>query len=140
MKRYQFSSLFLGVVLNAKIAFSERSWPYLAACAVPWLQCAGQRCVTRLAVWGSHRRSLSGYYRFLSDGKWRMTVFFKCLFDLIVRTFRTPDLIPQRDIGSRRLSAFDDKSFHPQGLEGAGHGCASDQEHGQGTGEVLGRI
>jgi len=92
MKRYNLSSSFLGVVLSAKIAFSQRSWPYLAACAVPWLLCAGQRCVTRLAKWGSHRRSLSGYYRFLSDGKWRTEVFFKCLFDLIVRTFRTPDL------------------------------------------------
>jgi hypothetical protein len=76
------------VVSSAKTAFSKRSWPYLAACAVPWLLCAGQRCVTRPAWWGSHRRSLSGYYRFLSDGKWRMPVFFKCLFDRIVRTFR----------------------------------------------------
>jgi len=64
----------------------------MAACAVPWLLCAGQRCVTRLAAWGAHRRSLSGYYRFLSDGKWRMRVFFRCLFDLIVRTFRVTDL------------------------------------------------
>ncbi len=92
MKRYHLSSSFLGVVLSAKIAFSKRSWPYVGACAVPWLLCAGQRCVTRLAAWGSHRRSRSGYYRFLSDGKWRMRVFFKCLFDLIVRTFRTAEL------------------------------------------------
>jgi hypothetical protein len=92
VKRYQFSSLFLGVVLNAKIAFSERSWPYLAACAVPWLLCAGQRCVRRLAELGTHRRSESGYYRFLSDGKWRMQVFFRCLFDLVVRTFRVSAL------------------------------------------------
>jgi hypothetical protein len=92
VKRYHLSSSFLGVVLNAKIAFSERSWPYLAACAVPWLLCAGQRCVTRLAAWGTHRRSRSGYYRFLSDGKWRMTVFFRCLFDLVVQTFRVTDL------------------------------------------------
>jgi hypothetical protein len=92
VKRYNLSSSFLGVVLSAKIAFSKRSWPYVGACAVPWLLCAGQRCVTRLAAWGSHRRSRSGYYRFLSDGKWRMRVFFKCLFDLIVRTFRTAEL------------------------------------------------
>jgi len=78
--------------LSAKIAFSQRSWPYLAACAVPWLLCAGQRCVGRLAALGRHRRSLSGYYRFLSDGKWRMEVFFKGLFDLIVSTFRIVDL------------------------------------------------
>ena len=34
MKRYHLSSSFLGVVLSAKIAFSQRSWPYLAAGAV----------------------------------------------------------------------------------------------------------
>jgi len=92
MKRFTLSSSFLGVVLNAKIAFSERSWPYLAACAVPWLLCAGQRSVRRLAGLATHRRSESGYYRFLSDGKWRMQAFFKCLFDLIVRTFRIVSL------------------------------------------------
>jgi hypothetical protein len=92
VKRYNLSSSFLGVVLSAKIAFSKRSWPYLAACAVPWLLCAGQRSVTRLAKWGSNRRSLSGYYRFLSDGKWRMQVFFKCLFDLITTTFPAASL------------------------------------------------
>jgi hypothetical protein len=92
VKRYHLSSSFLGVVLSARIAFSERSWPYLAACAVPWLLCAGPRCVSRLAALGTHRRSESGYYRFLSDGKWRMRVFFQCLFDLIVRTFRRAEL------------------------------------------------
>ena len=92
MARYTLSSSFLGVVLSVRVAFSKRSWPYLAACAVPWLLCAGQRCVTRLAGLSGHRRSLSGYYRFLSDGKWRMEVFFKCLFDLIVRTFRVSEL------------------------------------------------
>lgn len=79
--------------MSAKVAFSERSWPYLAACAVPWLLCAGQRGVRRLAALGTHRRSLSGYYRFLSDGKWRMEVFFRSLFDLVVRTFRIADLV-----------------------------------------------
>jgi len=79
VKRYHLSSSFLGVVLSAKIAFSERSWPYLAACAVPWLLCAGQRCIRRLAALGKHRRSESGYYRFLSDGKWRMEMFFRSL-------------------------------------------------------------
>jgi hypothetical protein len=44
VKRYNFSSSFPGVVLGAKIALSERLWPYLAACAAPWLLCAGQRC------------------------------------------------------------------------------------------------
>ena len=78
--------------MSARIAFSERSWPYLAACALPWLLCAGQRSVRRLAGLATHRRSESGYYRFLSDGKWRMQMFFKCLFDLVVKTFRIAGL------------------------------------------------
>ena len=92
MARYKYSSSFLGVVLSVRVAFSERSWPYLAASAVPWLLLAGQRCVTRLAKLASHPRSLSGYYRFLSGGKWRMETFFKCLFDLIVKTFKITEL------------------------------------------------
>jgi hypothetical protein len=90
--RYTISSSFLGVVLSVRLAFSKRSWPYLVACAIPWLLCAGQRSVTRLWALGSHRRSRSGYYRFLSDGKWRLEVFFRCLFDLMVRTFRVSEL------------------------------------------------
>lgn len=90
--RYHYSSSFLGVVLTARVAFSKRSWPYLAAIAVPWLLCAGQRCVTRLADLAAHPRSLSGYYRFLSDGKWRLTLFWRALFEVIVRTFPTPTL------------------------------------------------
>jgi hypothetical protein len=92
MARYTLSSSFLGVVLSVRVAFSKRSWPYLAAAAVPWLLCAGQRSVMRLWELGSHRRSRSGYYRWLSDGKWRLEVFFRCLFDLIVRTFRLASL------------------------------------------------
>jgi hypothetical protein len=63
MARYKCSSSFLGVVLSVRVAFSKRSWPYLAASTVPWLLLAGQRCVTRLAKLASHPRSLSGYYR-----------------------------------------------------------------------------
>jgi len=92
MKRFTVSSSFLGVVLSAKVAFSKRSWPYLAAMAAGWLLCAGQRCVRRLAALGRHRRSESGYYRFLSEGKWRMKALFRSLFDLIVTTFGPPTL------------------------------------------------
>ena len=92
MAHYEYSSSFLGVVLSVRVAFSKRSWPYLLATAVPWLLCAGQRSVTRLAKLASHPRSLSGYYRFLSDGKWRMEMFFKSLFDLIVKTFKVTEL------------------------------------------------
>jgi hypothetical protein len=43
--------------------------------------------MTRLSALAPHRRHLTSYYRFLSDGKFRMEVFFKSLFDLIVKTF-----------------------------------------------------
>lgn len=92
MTRYTFSSSFLGLVFTARCAFSKRSWPYLAACAVPWLLCGGQRCISRLADVGKHRRSLSGYYRFLSDGKWRLRALFRTLFDLAVREFQLTEL------------------------------------------------
>ena len=92
MACYKVSSSFLGVVLSVRVAFSKRSWPYLAASAVPWLLLAGQRSITRLAKLATHARSLSGYYRFLSGGKWRMELFFKCLFDLIVKTFKITEL------------------------------------------------
>jgi len=59
----------------------------MAAIAIPFLLTAGQKCVTRMAKIARHDRSRSGYYRFLSDGKWRMNSFFKCLFDIIVQAF-----------------------------------------------------
>ena len=90
--RYRHSSDFVEVVCTARIAFSKRSWPYVLATTIPWLLCSGQRCVTRLAALGSHARSLSGYYRFLSDGKWRIELLFRCLFKLIVRSFRLKSL------------------------------------------------
>lgn len=80
------------VVFTARPAFSKRSWPYLMAIVAPWILCAGQRCMTRLFAMGRHRRSLSGHYRFLSDGKIRVEILFKLLFDLILRTFPTLDL------------------------------------------------
>lgn len=92
MNRYSFSSSFLGIAFTARCAFSKRSWPYLTACAVPWMLCAGQRCISRLAPLGRHRRSISGYYRFLSDGKWRLRVLFRTLFDLILRQFKLLNL------------------------------------------------
>lgn len=93
MREYSISSSFLGVVFNAQVAFSKRSWPFVLATVVPWLLCTGQRCMTRLAALAPHRRHLSSYYRFLSDGKFRLEVFFRSLFDLIVRTFPTGLLV-----------------------------------------------
>lgn len=92
MLRLSVARDFEKVVVSAEAAFSVRSWPYLRATLLPWLLCSGQRCWTRVASLASHRRSLSGYYRFLSDGKWRLELLFRSLFELIVRTFRLEDL------------------------------------------------
>lgn len=75
------------VIVTARAAFSKRSWPFLVATAVPWLLCAGQRSITRLASIAEHRRSLSSFYQFFSDGKWRLELLFRSLFELVVRTF-----------------------------------------------------
>jgi len=90
--RYSISSEFLDVTFTARSAFSERSWKFVQAIVFPWLMCAGQRCISRMAALGDHKRSLSGYYRFLSDGKWRLEVLFRCLFKLIVETFVLSEL------------------------------------------------
>ena len=87
MLRVSVTGEFLEVTLSARAAFSKRSWPFVTAMAVPWLLCAGQRSIRRLASMGGLRRSASAYYRFLSEGKWRSPALFRCLFELIVRTF-----------------------------------------------------
>jgi len=87
------SAEFFGVVVTARVAFSKRSWPYLEALVVPWLLCQGQRCVTRLRALAGHRRSLSSYYRFLAEGKFRWQVLCRCLFELIEKTFRPERLL-----------------------------------------------
>lgn len=93
MSRHSLPSDLESVVFSSRPAFSKRSWPYLLAIVSPWILCAGQRCVTRLFAFGGHRRSLSGYYRFLSEGKIRVDVLFRLLFDLILRNFPTPSLL-----------------------------------------------
>ncbi|MEO7665501.1 MAG: transposase [Dehalococcoidia bacterium] len=93
MSRHSIPSDLEAIVRTSRPAFSKRSWPYLLAIVAPWILCAGQRCVTRLFTLGGHRRSLSGYYRFLSDGKIRIEALFRLLFDLILRTFPTPSLL-----------------------------------------------
>lgn len=92
MARYTLSSDFLGIVFTARVAFSKRSWPYLTAILLPWVLCTGQRCMTRIAALGSYNRSLSGYYRFLSDGKVRLLLLFESLFRLVVDTFKIKEL------------------------------------------------
>lgn len=92
MSRHSLPSDLERIVFTSRGAFSKRSWPYLMAIVLPWVLCAGQRCMTRLFALSGHRRSLSGYYRFLSEGKIRLDILFRLLFDLILRTFPTPAL------------------------------------------------
>lgn len=80
------------VTLTARAAFSKRSWPFVVAMALPWILCAGQRSVSRLAGMGALRRSASAYYRFLSEGKWRPAVLFRSLLQLILETFGIQEL------------------------------------------------
>lgn len=93
MKHLIVSSDFDKIILTARLAFSKRSWPYVMAMAVPWILCAGQRCVSRLASSNMYRRSRSSYYRFLSDGKWRIRILFKTLFELIICSFRMTEAV-----------------------------------------------
>ena len=88
MIRLRRRSAFFEIACTCRIAFSTRSWPFVLATALPWLLCAGQRCVSRLAALGTHARSLSAYYRFLSEGKWRLDLLGQCLFRLVVAAFR----------------------------------------------------
>lgn len=92
MLRLSVTPDFFEVTLSARAAFSKRSWPFVTAMAVPWLLCAGQRSIRRMASIGGLRRSSSAYYRFLSEGKWRPLVLFRCLFELIIRTFGIQEL------------------------------------------------
>lgn len=92
MLRLSVTEEFLEVTLSARAAFSKRSWPFVTATAVSWLLCTGQRSICRMAAMGGLRRSASAYYRFLSEGKWRPPVLFRCLFELIVRTFGIREL------------------------------------------------
>lgn len=93
MPRHSLPSDLESVVRTARPAFSKRSWPFLLGFVAPWVLCAGQRCVTRIFAMGGHRRSRSAYYRFLSEGKFRVEVLFRFLFDLILRTFPAPSLL-----------------------------------------------
>ena len=92
MFRLDCESSFTEVVVSARVAFSRRSWPFVVCSALSWVVLTGQRTVTRVAALASHPRSLSSYYRFLSSGKFRLEVFFRCLFEVIVATFRPAEV------------------------------------------------
>lgn len=92
MLRLRIADDFVEVTLSAQMAFSKRSWPFVLATAIPWLLCAGQRSITRIFSLAVHPRSRSAYYRFLSEGKWRLELLFRSLFGLVVRRFRLQEM------------------------------------------------
>jgi hypothetical protein len=81
------------VSFTARAAFSKRSWPFVLALGIPWILCAGQRTIKRMASMASFGRSASAYYRFLSEGKWRLELLYSSLLRLIVNTFRPTELL-----------------------------------------------
>lgn len=97
MIRYRSTSDFSEIILSARMAFSKRSWPYLAATAIPWLVLAGQRSVRRLADRASLKRHESSFYRFFSRFKFKPEVFFLVLLRQIVETFQLKGLLIAAD-------------------------------------------
>jgi hypothetical protein len=81
------------VTFTARAAFSKRSWPFVLAMGIPWILAAGQRTISRMASMGSGKWSASAYYRFLSEGKWRMELLYSSLLRLILETFHPTKLL-----------------------------------------------
>lgn len=93
MIRYQSTSDFTEILLSFRLSFSKRSWPYLAAVAIPWLVLAGQRHVRRLCPRAAWKRHESSFYRFFSRFKFRPEIFFQALLELIIKTFGLKELL-----------------------------------------------
>ena len=90
---YQTTSEFSEIILSCRIAFSKRSWPYLAATAVSWLIHRGQRHIRRLRLGAAWKRHETGFYRFFSRFKFRPKPFFMALLVLIVQAFDLSKLL-----------------------------------------------
>lgn len=87
MIHYQSTSEFSEIIFSGRIAFSKRSWPYLAAMAVAWLIQSGQRHIRKISLRTAWKRHESGFYRFFSHFKFRPEAFFKTQLELIIQTF-----------------------------------------------------
>jgi hypothetical protein len=93
LKRFQYTSEFLGVVMNFRVAFSKRSWPYFLAATLPWVIFDGQRTVRSLAFGAWHRRHESSFYRFFSEFKFNIEVLSRLLFNFIVKNFNLSEIL-----------------------------------------------
>lgn len=93
MFRWHFTADFLGVVMNFRMAFSKRSWPYMMGMVLPWLIVQGQRSVRSLARGARLRVHESNFYRFFSQFKFNLELFFKLVFNTIVSTFKPREVL-----------------------------------------------
>jgi hypothetical protein len=93
MIRYQSTSEFSEILFSFRLAFSKRSWPYLAATMIPWLIQSGQRHIRRLSRVAGFKRHEASFYRFFSHFKFRPEAFFKALLVLIIQSFQLKELL-----------------------------------------------
>jgi DDE superfamily endonuclease len=91
--RWHFTSDFLGLVMNFRVAFSQRSWPYMMSLVLPWLLDQGQRSVRSLARGARLRVHESNFYRFFSEFKFNQELFFNTVFQAIVTTFKLREIL-----------------------------------------------
>ena len=91
--RLHCTSEFLGVVMNLRVAFSKRSWPYMIAIALPWLIQQSQRSVRNLTHGAGLAVHESNFYRFFSEFKFKHEVIPRILFDMIVTAFKPQEIL-----------------------------------------------
>jgi hypothetical protein len=105
MKGFKYTTSLLGVLITFRVAFSQRSWPYFLAVALPWLLDSGQRTVRKLGRGGALRlrRHEASFYRFFSNFKVRVHVLPRLLFELVVRTFELKMSYPPKSLPKSRV-------------------------------------
>lgn len=93
MLRFQYTNQVNEIVMGFRIAFSKRSWPYFMSIVLPWLIHGGQRSVRNLVRLAGLKVHESSFYRFFSDGKFRMELFFRILFERTVSSFKLKEIL-----------------------------------------------
>jgi len=93
MVEFKCTRALLAVVEAFREAFSQRSWPYFLSVVLPWLLHQGQRTVRRLLVGAGFKRHETGFYRFFSQFRFRRHVFFRLLFEQVVKVFKLPKIV-----------------------------------------------
>ena len=91
--KLEFTSEFLGVVVEFRTAFSKRSWPYMLAVTLPWLLQQGQRTVRSFTTGAGLAVHESNFYRFFSEFKFNTELLSRILFDRIVSAFELSEIL-----------------------------------------------